>query len=45
MAEETYMMPSTTTGVFSICGALGMGKTHFGARRETLVLSICVSVV
>ena len=38
LALETYMMPSTTIGVFSTCWTLGTAKTHLGARRATLRL-------
>ena len=39
------MMPSTTTGVFSICETFGIGKIQRGARRATLSLSISESLV
>jgi hypothetical protein len=39
------MIPSTTTGVTWSCPAPGTVNDHFGARRATVFLSICVSVV
>ena len=39
------MIPATTTGVACELPPPGIVKTHFGASRDTLVLSICVMVV
>ena len=45
LALETYITPSTTTGVFSTVDTFAIGNIHFGAMRATLLLSICVSFV